>query len=176
MAVGDLERLTGLAPQVTTGCRVLILGSLPGAMSLAQAQYYVHPRNQFWGIIGQLLGTDLAVMPYAQRIAALNARGIGLWDCIASAQRRGSLDGAIREAEVNPLAGFVAGLSALEVIAFNGGTAARIGREQIADLPHIRALAMPSTSPAYTRPLAEKLAAWQALAPFVAPPWPLHSP
>ncbi|MEO7384486.1 MAG: DNA-deoxyinosine glycosylase [Novosphingobium sp.] len=166
----DETRHTCFAPQVAPDCRVLILGSLPGAVSLAQAQYYAHPRNQFWQVLGAMLGIDLVNAAYEARIASLNARGIGLWDCIASAQRRGSLDGAIRTAQINPLQEFVNGLPQLRAVAFNGVTAAKIGHVQLSGNARIEKLALPSTSPAYTMPLNQKLAAWEALVPFVTGP------
>ncbi len=157
-----------MPPLVRPDCRVLILGSLPGAASLAQAQYYAHPRNQFWPIIGDLTGVDLIQLDYAARIAAINRRGIGLWDCIASAERQGSLDGAIRSPEHNSLEAFVNGLPHLLAVAFNGAKAAKIGLQQLGPLSSFERLILPSTSPAYTAPMLQKLAAWSALARFIA--------
>ena len=156
-----------MPPHVQPNCRVLILGSLPGAVSLAQSQYYAHPRNQFWPIMGSLLRLDLMQLDYPARIAAINARGVGLWDCIASAERKGSLDGAIRETEANELSAFCRQLPDLRVVAFNGATAARIGRVQLAGTAHFALLGMPSTSPAYTVPMMDKLAFWRGLSPFL---------
>ncbi|MEP7222675.1 MAG: DNA-deoxyinosine glycosylase [Novosphingobium sp.] len=148
-------------------CRVLILGSLPGAMSLAQQQYYGNPRNQFWAILGNLLEADLTSLTYQDRLSAIAARGIGLWDCIGSAQRRGSLDSAIRHAEANPLAALAERLPDLRAVAFNGGASARLGLPQLADFPHIASFALPSTSPAHTLPLSAKIAAWRVLLPWL---------
>jgi hypoxanthine-DNA glycosylase len=106
---------------------VLVLGSLPGEASLAAGRYYAHPLNQFWRLIGGAIGQDIAALDYDARLAALLAAGVGLWDTIGSARRSGSLDGAIRDAEANPLAALVAGLPNLRCVAFNGATSARIG-------------------------------------------------
>lgn len=147
--------------------RVLVLGSLPGATSLAARQYYAHPRNAFWRLTGGVIGIQLAALPYPDRLAALADAGVGLWDVVASAQRPGSLDSAIRNAEAADLNRLVEGLPALRVIAFNGGTAARLGRRNLTSRPHIELIDLPSSSPAYTRPLAEKAAAWAVLTKFV---------
>ena len=155
--------------------RVLILGSLPGVASLAAHQYYAHPQNQFWRLVGGVIGVDLAALAYPDRLAALAAARIGLWDTIASAHRRGSLDGAIRAAETRDIAAFAATLPALRLIAFNGATAARLGRAALVDTGRLGRAALagtplalldlPSSSAANARlPFAAKQAQWQALA------------
>ena len=152
------------APVVDADTRLLILGSLPGDASLKAAQYYAHPRNAFWPLIGGMLGEDLTALPYDRRLQRLLARGVGLWDVIASAERSGSLDAAIRSAEAADLRGLVAGLPALRAVAFNGGLSARMGRRILADLPSVRLIDLPSSSPAHARPLAHKAQAWAVLA------------
>lgn len=150
---------------------VLILGSLPGEASLAQGQYYAHPQNRFWRLMGDLLDVDLAGMAYRERLDTLLTHRVGLWDVVAEARRHGSLDSRIREPAGNDLAGFVASLPALRAIAFNGGTAARLGTKALAQhgVPHAM-LALPSSSPAYTLAYAEKLSAWQAVLPWLDMP------
>ena len=142
----------------------MVLGSLPGDASLAAAQYYAHPRNAFWRLIGGVLGRDLVAMPYPDRLEALKAGGVGLWDVIAGAERPGSLDTAIRNAENADLVGLVATLPRLGAVAFNGGLAARTGRRVLAGVDiGIRLIDLPSSSPAHARPFAEKAAAWAVL-------------
>lgn len=154
----------GFAPVVDANTRLLILGSLPGDASLRAAQYYGHPRNAFWRLIGGVISRDLAALPYEERLAALKAAGVGLWDVIASAERPGSLDAAIRRPEAADLRGLVAGLPELRAAAFNGGTAARLGRAVLAPAPAgVALIDLPSSSPAHARPFAEKAAAWAAL-------------
>lgn len=158
-------RRQGLPPVLAPGTRVLILGSFPGDASLAARAYYAHPRNHFWPVVGALLGEPLPDLPYGERLARLQSRGIGLWDTIVACERRGSLDGAIRNAERAEVARVRRDAPGLVAVAFNGQTAARAA-------PSWRAagyatLALPSTSPAYTRPLAEKIAAWRALLPWL---------
>lgn len=154
----------GFEPVVDANTRLLILGSLPGDASLRAAQYYGHPRNAFWRLIGGVISRDLAALPYEERLAALKAAGVGLWDVIASAERPGSLDAAIRRPEAADLRGLVAGLPELRAVAFNGGTAARLGRAVLAPAPAgVALIDLPSSSPAHARPFAEKAAAWAAL-------------
>lgn len=157
------------APVVDAGTRVLVLGSLPGDASLAVGQYYAHPRNGFWRLIGGVIGRDLAALPYEGRLAALREAGVGLWDVIATAERRGSLDAAIRSPAAADLIGLIADLPRLGVVAFNGATAARAGRRQLSGIAHLRLIDLPSSSAAHARPLAEKAAVWSRLRPFLAP-------
>jgi hypoxanthine-DNA glycosylase len=148
---------------------VLILGSLPGEASLRAGQYYAHPRNLFWQLVGGVVGVDLPALPYPERLVALEAAGIGLWDVIASARRRGSLDAAIRDHEPADLAALVAGLPALRAVGFNGRTAQRHGHSALAPKPGLALLDLPSSSPAYAAmPFAEKQARWRALAAYLA--------
>jgi hypoxanthine-DNA glycosylase len=140
---------------------VLVLGSFPGAASLAAGQYYAHPRNHFWPIVGALIGLPLAALPYEQRIAALLGAGIGLWDTIIACRREGSLDGAIREPQWGSPSRARAAASGLALICFNGQTAAR-ARPAWRDAG-LATITLPSTSPAYTRPFADKLAAWRVI-------------
>lgn len=154
-------RKASFAPVVAADARILILGSLPGDASLAAAQYYAHPRNQFWRLLGAVLGVALADMPYPQRLAAMQQRGVGLWDVVAEASRRGSLDSAIRDARANPLLELVATLPALRVVAFNGQTAGKAAPQLAAS--GVPVLVLPSSSPAHTLAFDKKLQEWQAL-------------
>ena len=155
-------------PIVDTDTRLLILGSLPGDASLKAGQYYGHPRNAFWRLMGGVVGVDLAALPYPERLEALNRARVGLWDVIAGAERAGSLDADIRNAETADLRWLIAGLPHLRAIAFNGGTAARIGRQSLAGIETLTLIDLPSTSPAYTLSSTEKAMRWAALSPWIA--------
>jgi hypoxanthine-DNA glycosylase len=162
-------RLLGLPPVADAHTRVLLLGSFPGAASLAAQQYYGHPRNQFWPIVGALLGQDLKALPYDQRLQTLREHGVGLWDVYAACQREGSLDSAIEQAEPNDLHGLVARLPMLRAIAHNGGESARSLRiTRGFGVPVHR---LPSTSPANASwSFERKLTAWrEALGPHLSP-------
>jgi hypoxanthine-DNA glycosylase len=169
--VGDQQIKQGLPPIAPPDARLLILGSLPGDASLAARRYYAHPTNQFWRLLGGAIGEPLAELGYDDRLERLRERRIALWDVIASASRRGSLDQAIRGAGANPIAELLSELPALEAIAFNGATSAALGRRLLApDAPGITLVDLPSSSAANTRPLAEKAQAWARLADWCGPP------
>ena len=116
-----------------------------------------------------MIGDDrLPALPYEDRIALLRGAGFGLWDVIASARRRGSLDTSIRDAAHAPLADLVSGLPALRAVAFNGATSARIGRKQLGNAP-VALIDLPSSSPAYAAmPFANKRRHWLNLRQFLA--------
>ena len=166
------ERARSFPPVFDARARVLVLGTLPGRASLAAGEYYAHPRNGFWRLIGAAIGReDLPALAYPDRLAAIVAAGIALDDVMASAVRKGSLDAAIREAEHKELASLVAAMPKLRAVAFNGGTAARIGRALLRDLAIPAFVDLPSSSPAYAgMPLAEKARAWSELRRFLRCP------
>ncbi|WP_166836139.1 DNA-deoxyinosine glycosylase [Rheinheimera pleomorphica] len=164
--------LTGLAAAAQPNARVLILGSMPGAASLAQQQYYAHPRNAFWPLMAQLAGVALT-LPYPDRVAALNNSSIALWDVIASCQRSGSLDSAIRDEQPNDFSAFFAAQPKLVAIAFNGAKAWHSFKRYVVPqqiLPAgVTLLTLPSTSPAHAAlSFNEKLAQWQQLSAFLS--------
>jgi hypoxanthine-DNA glycosylase len=168
-------RHCSFAPVVAAGARILILGSMPGAASLAASQYYAHPQNQFWPIIERIF--DIArTLPYHARLRALGARHVALWDVLESCVRPGSLDAAIDHASAvpNALPRLLRRHAGIERICCNGATAYRalqryFGAELGRDFPRLECLRMPSTSPAYAgMRLEEKVVAWrQALSPCV---------
>ncbi len=160
-------RRIGFEPIVDAATRLLILGSLPGDASLKAAQYYAHPRNGFWPLIGGVLGEDLPALHYEQRLARLRGRGVGLWDVIASAERAGSLDAAIRSPEAADLRGLVESLPRLKVVAFNGGLAARMGRRILGGMDAIELVDLPSSSPAHAISLSAKSQTWAILGKFL---------
>ena len=154
-------------PVVATDARVLLLGSMPGAASLAAGAYYAHPRNLFWPFMADIVGFDPA-LPYAARLRALQEAGIGLWDVVARCQRPGSLDSAIvaGTVEAADLPGLLAARPRIRTLLFNGARAeAEFHRWHPAGTvdPTLRLQRLPSTSPANAsqRP-ADKLAAWRA--------------
>lgn len=157
-------------PVVDAETRVLVLGSLPGEVSLAHGQYYAHRQNRFWHLVGDVIGEPLPSMDYEARLRALLDHRVGLWDVIAKARREGSLDSSIRDHAANDVAALVATLPNLAVVAFNGGTAAKIGMRALADSRmSLGLIRLPSSSPAYAAvPYAEKLRAWEALRKWLA--------
>lgn len=162
------RRKAAFPPSVDEGTRLLILGSLPGDVSIKQGEYYAHRGNAFWALMGDVLGEDLRGQPYALRLKRLKARRVGLWDVIESADREGSLDSAIRGAELRDLGVFVDRLPALEAVAFNGKTAAAHGRKQIGKRPGLALIDLPSSSGAFASMSREaKREAWMVIAPYI---------
>ncbi len=163
-------RKASFAPVADEHCRLLILGSLPGEESLRQRQYYAHPRNRFWELVGSAIGADLRALDYEERLGALLAHRIGLWDVIAGATRQGSLDSAIRNETGNDLAMLSRTLPELTALAFNGKKAAKTGRKQLAEQSHgLHLIDLPSSSPAYAAMLhAEKQSRWAAIGAMLA--------
>ena len=165
---GTTMILYGLPPVIDTRARVLILGSFPSTASLVAQQYYAHPQNQFWRILGAVIGQALKELDYPNRISAVQNAGIAIWDVFASCERAGSLDSAIRGAVANNLAalkncpqGRAALAPALRRICFNGRMAARRIRE--VETLGFEAVVLPSTSPAHAgMTFEEKLAHWRA--------------
>ena len=150
-------------PVVDERTRLLVLGSLPGEESLARGQYYANPLNQFWRLIGGVIGRDLVPLGYEERLAALLDSGVGLWDTVGSARRRGSLDGNIRDTRANDLAELAASLPRLRVVGFNGGKSASLGMKQLAGDDRLALIRLPSSSPAFTIPFEAKAAEWKKL-------------
>jgi TDG/mug DNA glycosylase family protein len=144
------------SPVTRPDTRLLVLGSLPGAISLAEQRYYAHPRNLFWRLMSAVIGRDLVPLAYDDRLAALLDAKVGLWDTVAAATREGSLDAAIRLHEASDLAPLAADLPELRAIAFNGATSAKIGRRQLGPAPGIALVDLPSSSPAYAALSFEK--------------------
>ena len=156
------ERLQGLPPVIGRRTRLVLLGSFPGAASLAAGQYYAHPRNQFWPLWSALLGEDLVALGYAQRLQRLRAHGLGLWDVIAECEREGSLDSAIRELRYNDLASLRRRAPQIQAVAHNGGESARAMR--ITGRLGLQVFRLPSSSPANASwSFERKLAAWRAV-------------
>ena len=155
-------------PVTRPDTRLLVLGSLPGAVSLARQRYYAHPQNLFWRLIGAVIGRDLVPLGYEDRLKALLDARVGLCDTVAAATRKGSLDADIRLHEASDLAALAGDLPALQAIGFNGGTSARIGRRQLGEAPGLALIDLPSSSPAYASlSFEKKKEAWLALRAYL---------
>lgn len=159
----EIERLVGLAPVFDSQARLLVLGSFPGAASLQAAQYYAHPRNAFWPLMGALLGEpELITWPYGERLQTLRRHRVALWDAVAACRREGSLDTAIEAAEPSDLRDLVARLPRLRVIVCNGALAHKQALLALGDA-QFPVLRLPSTSPAHAGlSLAAKVEVWRA--------------
>lgn len=160
--------LTGLAPVYAVSARILVLGSMPGARSLADEAYYAHPRNAFWPIMSELFGFSRE-LPYALRLERLRENRIALWDVIGQCRRRGSLDQKVEPGSIvaNDFQPLFAACPALSLVAFNGRLAEQsFQRYVLPDLPEslarIETVRLPSTSPAHAAlSFQQKCAAWR---------------
>ena len=163
-----MRHVQSFAPIEKADARILILGSMPGEASLRAGQYYAHPRNLFWRIMGELLGTDPG-SPYEQRIQALKSARIALWDVLRSCRRKGSLDSDIDGESLvpNDFAAFFQCHPKITHVFFNGTKAEECYRKQvqpISEIGTIEYLRLPSTSPANASISYErKLESWRAV-------------
>ncbi|QCP11916.1 DNA-deoxyinosine glycosylase [Pseudoduganella umbonata] len=154
--------LTGLAPVIDSRTRILILGSFPGAASLAAQQYYAHPRNGFWRLVSALVNEDLFSLPYSERLPRLLAHGIGLWDVLGACEREGSLDSAIRRPAANDFQRLHHLCPQLETVGFNGQASGKFAPQFAA--AGYRTVVLPSSSPANAgMTFEQKLRVWSAL-------------
>ncbi|MBT8130840.1 MAG: DNA-deoxyinosine glycosylase [Gammaproteobacteria bacterium] len=158
----------GFGALADVNARVLVLGSLPGERSIAAGQYFAHPRNAFWPIVGQLFNIATA-LPYQERVKALNKSGVALWDVLQASHRKGSLDSAIdiNTAKSNDFNTFLEKYPGICLIAFNGRKAAELFHRIVEPrlvVPVPPQILLPSTSPAYAAmPYAKKLEIWRKI-------------
>jgi hypoxanthine-DNA glycosylase len=168
-------KLQGLPPLIAANTRVIILGSFPSVKSLQTQQYYAHPQNNFWKLVFSIIfpvisassRQEYCASSYKNRSKLLLASGIGCWDVYARCEREGSLDSAIRDAELNDLASLKQRCPQLQAIAHNGGESYSHAKHTLAlGLPVYK---LPSSSPANASwSFERKLAAWQsALSPHL---------
>ena len=163
---GHGTRVRSFPPIVSEKSKVLILGSMPGDASLRARQYYAHPRNTFWRIMGELFGVGPS-LPYPERLVRLRSAGVALWDSLKVCERPGSLDASITEEVANDFPGFFAKYPRITHIYFNGRKAEMAFRRRALPLlPNDRHVftRLPSTSPAHAAMSFEaKVQAWSVV-------------
>jgi TDG/mug DNA glycosylase family protein len=155
------ERHVGFPPVVDRRSEILILGSFPSVRSLSKAQYYGHPQNQFWRLVGAVLGEPLADMDYERRKQTLLRYRIGLWDIIGACVRAGSLDADIRAAQHNDFGRVTRVAKNMRRVCFNGKTAAQM--EPFFAAMNYETIVLPSSSPANTMRFEQKLTHWRKI-------------
>jgi TDG/mug DNA glycosylase family protein len=168
---GKAPLVCSFGPIAAANARVLVLGTAPSIASLAKQQYYGHPQNAFWPIMGRLFGAGRE-LEYEERKKVLCAKGVAVWDVLGECYRMGSLDSAIEVESESPneIAAFLEEHVSIGTIFFNGQkaeTAFRRHAKRAVDefSRRFRYVRLPSTSPAHAgRTFDEKLAAWQAVA------------
>lgn len=156
-------------PVVGDDPKVLILGSMPGIESLRQERYYAHPQNQFWKLLGEVLGEKLQDSAYDRRLSILKRRGIALWDVLESCTREGSLDSDICDEVANKIPALLRD-TGIRVVFCNGGKSYSAFRALVADaIPgNVEVHKLPSSSPAAAGlTFDEKLKRWSAIARFL---------
>ncbi len=153
------NRIESFPPIAEADARLLILGSIPSVESLRQSFYYAHPRNAFWPIMAEILGSA-PLQTDEDKARLLIRHGIALWDVAHSCVRPGSLDSSIREPEPNDIPALLKRCPGIRKILFNGATAENLYRKLVGKAP-CETARMPSTSPAYTMPYSEKCAIWR---------------
>lgn len=146
-------------PIINERSRTIILGSLPGEASLAMGRYYAHPQNSFWKILYGIYG-ETPPESFDERYSFILRKELALWDVIKCAQRKGSLDGNIKDEEPNDIPSMLSQYPNISLIIFNGGCAFAKYKKYFGEppMPYLRML---STSPACAGRDAEKFAAWE---------------
>lgn len=160
-----MSTITGFSPIANKASRILILGSMPGELSLEYSQYYAHPRNAFWNIMAGIVGFS-AELPYEARIEALKASGIALWDVLHTCVRSGSLDSSIKSVSQvpNDFQQFFKNCPNICKVGFNGRKAEKIFNRYVK--PNVKTegislVYLPSSSPALTLNFENKLQVWR---------------
>ena len=142
-------------------CEVLVLGSFPSQASLAAGHYYAHPRNQFWPILGAVLGEPFVALDFEERYRRVLAHRVGIWDVLGACRRQGSLDADIRDAAANDFELLARLAPGLARVLFNGRTAGRF--EPAFRRQGYETVVLPSTSPAFAgMRFEDKLREWRA--------------
>lgn len=156
------ERIVGFPPIDPPNARLLILGTMPSVESLHQNFYYAHPRNAFWPIMAAVLGANEMPKTVEEKRTLLVENRIALWDVAHSCVREGSLDSAIRVPQPNDFARLFEKCACIEKILFNGSMAKQLFLKLVGPIPEKYAWALvPSTSPAYTKPMEWKMEIWR---------------
>jgi len=153
------KKLTSFDPIVDSKAELLVLGSMPGRVSLEKGQYYGHKNNHFWEIVFTAVKED-DPGDYRKRIAVLKKNKIGLWDVVRSCYRDGSRDDKISDPEINDIRKATKKCRALKAIFFNGRKAEKLFREHFTDWK-IDVQYLPSTSPLNTLSVKKKTKIWR---------------
>mgnify|MGYP000173217082 CR=1 FL=1 len=170
------EYIYSFPPVVGEDPRVLILGSMPGVVSLEKGEYYGHPRNHFWRVLYGVFGKE-PHREYSERLRFLTSFGIALWDSLAACRRQGSSDQAIRDEHYNDVVALVKEYSSIRLIVCNGSKSERsffrgvkaLGRQEEFEALSVEFRRLPSTSPIPTKrhkSWRDKLTEWSVIADY----------
>jgi TDG/mug DNA glycosylase family protein len=141
---------------------MLILGGMPGELSLERGHYYENPRNYFWRLISAVLG-EREPEDYEGRIEMLKRQHVALWDTVRSCVRSGSLDKNIREEVPNDIAALLDMTPTIRGIAFNGRTPEKMYFKYNRRRENIKYLPLPSSSGSLPMTFKNRLQKWLEL-------------
>ena len=146
-------------PSIDNNSKILILGSMPGIKSLEEQQYYAHPQNRFWKVMGALCSeNNLAEFDYDTKLKILLNNNIALWDTIKSCKRKGSLDSDIKNEQPNNIRKLLKNYPSIKIICLNGNKSYSAFEKYFPDLiEKYSTYKMPSTSPANAKYSLNKL-------------------
>jgi G:T/U mismatch-specific DNA glycosylase len=150
----------GFPAVIDENTEILILGSLPGDVSIRKHQYYGHPGNDFWRLLGSIIGEDLQSMNYQNRLETLKRNKIGLWDVFRAGKREGSEDAKIKDEEINQFSMLKEISPSLKLVLFNGKKSGEY--ELILKMMGYETKVLPSSSGANRRSLKKRKSEWEA--------------
>jgi hypoxanthine-DNA glycosylase len=153
--------IASFPPFVNDEAEILILGTMPGAMSLAKQEYYAHRQNAFWKIMYSLYAELPVSEDFAEKVKLLQQNKIAIWDVLANCERKGSLDIHIKNQVENDIEGLLNEYPKIKKILFNGKESYKYFQKKFGHIEGISFHVMPSTSPANTIKFEQKLAAWR---------------
>jgi len=153
--------IASFPPFVNDQTEILILGTMPGAMSLEKQEYYAYPQNQFWKIMYTLFSELPVSTNFSEKVKLLQDNNIGIWDVLANCERKGSLDIHIKNQVENDIEGLLQKHPKIKTILFNGKESYKYFDRKFKHLEGITYHVLPSTSPANTIGFDKKLEAWR---------------
>ena len=151
-----------IPPLYDENSRILILGSFPSVKSREAEFFYAHPQNRFYRVLASVFEDDFPETT-EQRRAFLLRRRIAAWDVIRRCEIVGSSDASIKCLEANDIRPILEKAN-VERIFVNGKTAEKLYIKHIEPAVGIKAIALPSTSPANAAWSLERLIdAWRCI-------------
>jgi hypoxanthine-DNA glycosylase len=147
---------------IDSNTEILILGTMPGALSLAKQEYYANPRNHFWKIIYTLFATLPVPENFEEKVKLLRSNKIGIWDVLENCERKGSLDIHIKNHIENDFEAVLKKFPSITKIIFNGKQSHAFFSKKFGQIKGITYYVMPSTSPANTMTFENKLKIWSS--------------
>ncbi len=142
--------------------RILILGSFPSVKSREGQFYYHHPQNRFWKLISQVFEEELP-KTINEKKNLLFRNKIALWDVIENCDIIGSSDSSIKNVKAADI-GMILKTAQIQAIYTNGGKANDLYIKYCEPLTKVKAIKLPSTSPANAAWNLEKLMeAWKVI-------------